>query len=398
MTATVEISRFTQIAGKIMRDVIATLIRSLCPPRAPCNSTAGTFASPSPKMPDLPSSSYTKIYTVNGPSSTSSSSLPTWLTTKTRHKKSSSSKRQRTQHTLGQLELIQDFSFPQSAVKIRISDDGEYAIGTGTYKPMMKVWDLNQLTVKFERVTDAENVDFVMLSRDWTKSLHLQGDRSLQLHTQGGLHHTVRLPVYGRCLAWDTPSCEALIGCTGREVYRFNLEEGRYMSPLVVGADSSGKGKHKASPSEIEGVNCIDINPSHGLWSFGLDGPTHSQIEFHDPRSRSCLTSLSLPSSSILPSSSSSKSIAITSLKSHPTDGLSLAVGTSTGHTLLYDLRSARPFAMKDQGYGEGVRCLDWLEGGGGEGKVMSADSKVIKVWDKNQVRAANSLSFGRAD
>jgi ribosome biogenesis protein ENP2 len=103
-----------------------------------------------------------KIYTINGPSSTSSSSLPTWITTKPRTKRTPTSKRQRTQHTLGQLELIQDFTFPQAAIKIKTTPDGLYAVGTGTYKPMMKVWDLEGLSVKFERVTEAENVDFVV--------------------------------------------------------------------------------------------------------------------------------------------------------------------------------------------------------------------------------------------
>ena len=54
--------------------------------------------------------SFPKIYTVNGPSSTSSSTLPSWLTIKSQNKK----KRTRTQHQLGALELIQDFAFPGS--------------------------------------------------------------------------------------------------------------------------------------------------------------------------------------------------------------------------------------------------------------------------------------------
>ncbi len=335
--------------------------------------------------------SFTKIYTVNGPSSTSSSSLPQWLTTKVRQK-NRSRKHTQTTHTLGQLELVQDFTFPQAAIKIKTTPDGQYAVGTGTYKPMMKVWDLQQLTVKFERVTESENVDFVMLSEDWTKSLHLQADRSLALHSQGGLHHSLRLPVYGRCLAYHSPSCEALVGCTGRQVHRFNLEEGRFMQPITL------------QSTEAEGVNCVDVNKTHGLWSFGLDGVSNKSgkhVEFWDPRSRSALTSLHLSTSSLLPKSLSStldpthstSTVNITSLSSHPTDGLSLAVGTSTGHVLLYDLRSSQPFAVKDQGYGEKIVGVEWLTGGGtgGEsrGRVMSGDSKVVKVWDKNDVSLA---------
>ncbi|BEI81601.1 hypothetical protein CcaverHIS002_0207610 [Cutaneotrichosporon cavernicola] len=329
---------------------------------------------------------FPKVYTVNGPSSTSAAALPSWVTVKARPKRDAHGhkKRVKTQHTLGQLELIQDFNFPAAGIKIRTTRDGLHAIATGTYKPMIKVWDLEQLTEKFERVTDAENVDFVMLSDDWTKSLHLQRDRSLQLHTQGGLHHTIRLPIYGRALGYHSPSADALVACTGTEVFRFNLEEGRYMTPLNVG---------QWAGADVDGVNCLDVNPRHGLWSFGLDGG--GTVEFWDPRARSALTRLTLPATSLLPAQdytvdglfARNQKLSISSLKSHPTDGLSLAVGTSSGHTLLYDLRSSTPFAVKDQGYGEPVRVVDWLRGGGTQedsGRVVSADSKVIKVWDKN--------------
>jgi ribosome biogenesis protein ENP2 len=230
-----------------------------------------------------------------------------------------------------------------------------------------------------------------MLSTDWTKSLHLQADRSLSLHTQSGLHHTLRLPTYGRCIAYHSPSTDAIVGCTGSLVYRLNLEEGRFMTPLQVGMRDGGM------MGNVDGVNCVDVNPRHGLWSFGLDGVDRGHVEFWDPRSRSTLTSLTLPTSSLLPSSgistsTSSSTVSITSLQSHPTDGLSLAVGTSTGHTLLYDMRSSRPFAVKDLGYGEKVRDVHWLIGEGGEGKVMSSDTKVVKVWEKNDVSSRGGI------
>ncbi|ODO02887.1 hypothetical protein I350_05728 [Cryptococcus amylolentus CBS 6273] len=343
-------------------------------------------------------SAFPKVYTVNGPSSTSASALPSWLAVKTKptgkHKK-----RTKTQHTVGDLELIQDFKFPGQAIKIKTTEDGLHAIATGTYKPMMKVWDLEALTVKFERVTDAENVDFVILSQDWTKSLHLQRDRSLQLHTQMGLHHTVRLPIYGRALGYHSPSADALIGATGNEVFRFNLEEGRYMTPLRI-AQNWGDGNE----DDVEGVNVVDVNPRHGLWSFGLDGGG-GVVEFWDPRSRSALTRLVLPAQDLLPAQSHDpnayipapyQKLSVSALASHPTDGLSFAVGTSTGHTLLYDLRSPTPFAVKDQGYSEPIRKVDWLRGGGAHedgGRVVSSDSKVIKIWDKN-APADNQLSL----
>ena len=84
-------------------------------------------------------------------------------------------------------------------------------------------------------------------------------------------------------------------------------------------------------------------------------------------------------------------------------DGLSYAIGTSTGHTLLYDIRSTLPFATKDQGYGLPVKKVVWIDGGHNmvhDGLVLSADKKVIKLWDRETVRMSqhsprNSCSDG---
>jgi len=169
------------------------------------------------------------------------------------------------------------------------------------------------------------------------------------------------------------------------------------MTPIQV---AQGWGSSLAD--EVEGVNIVDVNPRHGLWSFGLDGGG-GVVEFWDPRSRTALTRLNLPGSTLLPAQSlddvlaPAQKLSVTAMASHPTDGLSMAIGTNTGHTLLYDLRSPTPFAVKDQGYGEEIRTVDWLRGGGAQedgGRVVSADSKVIKVWSKEDVGALSRLEL----
>ncbi|KAG0696289.1 hypothetical protein DFH29DRAFT_1082955, partial [Suillus ampliporus] len=69
-------------------------------------------------------------------------------------------KRVSREHVQGNIELIQGFEFPEASNKIKTTRDGYYAIATGTYKPQTKVWDLDELNLKFERHSDAENVDF----------------------------------------------------------------------------------------------------------------------------------------------------------------------------------------------------------------------------------------------
>ncbi|KAI9069883.1 hypothetical protein FKP32DRAFT_1608216 [Trametes sanguinea] len=326
-----------------------------------------------------------KVYTVNGEASGSSSALPDWLTKKREIK---GKKRVAKEHVEGTIELIQHFDFPEASNKIKTTRDGHHAIATGTYKPQIKVWDLDQLSLKFERHTDAENVDFVMLSDDWTKSIHLQSDRSVELHTQGGFHYRTRIPRFGRALAYHFPSCDALFAASGPEVYRLNLDQGRFLNPLLL----QGEGGE-----DIAGVNTIDINPAHQLFAFGVDG--NGTVEFWDPRSRSRVGILRLPRDRLMPVNSLAvpalpgiddgsrpAPLSVTAIASRP-DGLSYAIGTSTGHTLLYDIRSARHLAIKDQGYGLPVKNVTWIEGGSrmaGEGYVLSADKKVIKIWNRN--------------
>lgn len=102
-----------------------------------------------------------KVYTVNGAAAGSSSSLPDWLTRK-RASAKGKGKRAAREHVEGTIELIQGFEFPEASNRIKTTRDGHHAIATGTYKPQMRVWDLDQLSLKFERHSDAENVDFVV--------------------------------------------------------------------------------------------------------------------------------------------------------------------------------------------------------------------------------------------
>jgi ribosome biogenesis protein ENP2 len=102
---------------------------------------------------------HVKVYTVNGATTSSASSLPDWLSRKRVSKKG---KRAVREHFEGTIELIQGFEFPEASNRVKTTRDGHHVIATGTYKPQMRVWDLDQLSLKFERHSDAENVDFIV--------------------------------------------------------------------------------------------------------------------------------------------------------------------------------------------------------------------------------------------
>ncbi|GAA5910506.1 hypothetical protein JCM6882_008540 [Rhodosporidiobolus microsporus] len=354
-----------------------------------------------------------KVYCVNGGGMTSKNAAA-WLEQKIAAKQKKRRGGQGGTGGEGEIRLIQDFDFPEASNKLKTTRDGKYLMATGTYKPRMKVFDLEELSMKSERVTDSENVDFCILSSDWTKTLHLQADRSLELHTQSSAHYRVRFPRHGRTLAYHFPTCDALVGGQGAEVWRFNLEVGRFMKPFgMEGAPEHDGGEHGGVGGGLDvvtGVNAIDINPAHQLLCFGTetrDGK--GTVEMWDPRSRSRAAILRLPYATLAANSMSSASlvhprlpgvdddssvggISVTALANRG-DGLNLAVGTSTGHVLLYDLRANRPYMTKDQGYGLPVKKVEWVEsspamaGEIGEregGYVASADEKVVKIWGKD--------------
>ena len=59
-----------------------------------------------------------------------------------------------------QIELVQDLEFPAACHRIKATPDGQFLIATGTHAPRMRVYELSQLSMKFERHFDAEIVDF----------------------------------------------------------------------------------------------------------------------------------------------------------------------------------------------------------------------------------------------
>lgn len=310
------------------------------------------------------------VYTISG--SDTARPLPDWLARKRKRSLKNDAEYQ------NRVELLQDFEFEEASACVRVSEDGDWVMSTGTYKPQIHTHYLPHLSLSFARHTSSLNYTFILLSTDYSKSLHLQTDRSLEFHTPGGCHYRTRLPRYGRDLKYDKRSAEALIPAVGvnsdgnGEVYRLNLEVGRYMKPyqIDVGGDdftTSGGGTLQG------GINTGSVNVaaiaenSHNLQAFGTSIGT---VEFWDSRSRSKIGMLS------------GHDGGVTALD-FDMSGLSLATGTSEGIVQIFDLRKSVPLLRKDQGYGYGIQTLMHLTTSSQEKKILSADKRIIKLWDE---------------
>ncbi|XP_021894546.1 nucleolar protein 10-like [Carica papaya] len=92
------------------------------------------------------------------------------------------------------VELIQDLRFETATTKIKATPDGEFLIASGIYPPQVKVYELRELSLKFERHLDSEIVDFQILDDDYSKLAFLCADRSVNLHAKYGKHYSLRIP------------------------------------------------------------------------------------------------------------------------------------------------------------------------------------------------------------
>ncbi|KAM3442584.1 hypothetical protein NHJ13734_002257 [Beauveria thailandica] len=308
------------------------------------------------------------VYTISG--SNTARQLPEWLARRRKRSLKNDVEYQ------SRVELLQDFEFEEASSCIRISEDGDWVMSTGTYKPQIHVHNLPQLGLSFARHTNSLNHSFVLLSTDYTKSLHLQTDRRIEFHTPMGCHYEVRLPRYGRDIKYDRNATEALIPAVGidadgkGEVFRMNLEAGRFMKSyqIEVGGDDDLTGGGLQGGIHVGSVNVAAIaERSHNLLAFGTSIGT---VEFWDPRSKSRVALLAGHDGEV------------TALDFNES-GLSLATGSSTGMVQLFDLRRPTPMLKKDHGYGFPVQNLKHMTTSSQEKKVMSADKRIIKIWDE---------------
>uniref|UniRef100_A0A8C6XRS1 Nucleolar protein 10 n=1 Tax=Naja naja TaxID=35670 RepID=A0A8C6XRS1_NAJNA len=286
-------------------------------------------------------------------------SLPEWLSDR---KKRALQKKNVDIHR--RIELIQDFDMPAVSTKIKVSKDGQYIMATGTYKPRSRCFDTYQLSMKFERCLDWSRFD--ILSDDYSKIVFLHNDRYVEFHSQHGRYYRTRIPKFGRDFSYHYPSCDLYFVGASSEIFRLNLEQGRYLNSLRTDAS----------------ITLCDINPVHGLFATGT---IEGKVECWDPRVRNRVGVLDCALNSV--TADQEWPAAVSALKF---DGsLKMAVGTSTGQVLLYDLRSSNPLIMKDHQYGLPVKSIQFHNA---LDLIISADSRIIKLWNQDTGKIFTSI------
>jgi len=232
--------------------------------------------------------------------------------------------------------------------------------------------------MKFERYIDADPVDMQMLGEDFGKLAILTADRSLSFHAPYGHHHTIRIPSFGRALSYEQTTCDLLVPASAGQVYRFDLEEGRFKSPFNC----------------TSGGTCIAVSPTHPLSAVGcedgivrcFDNRVSEQkpiaaidiaaatdgMGFHNPDD--LMSSLPGELTSIHIDSA----------------GMNMVCGTKSGCVPLYDMRSSKPLHIKEHQNGLPIHTVLFHKG---SNSVISSDAKLIKIWHVNHSQVGEVIA-----
>ncbi|XP_049402238.1 uncharacterized protein LOC125866005 [Solanum stenotomum] len=267
------------------------------------------------------------------------------------------------------VDLIQDLRFETATTRIKVTPDGEYLIASGIYPPQVKVYELRELSLKFERHLVSEIVNFQVLGDDYSKMAFLCADRSVCLHAKYGSHYKLRIPRMGRDIIYDSWSCDLLCAASSPDLYRINLEQGRFLSSLST-----------QSPA----LNVVSRSKVHGLVACGGEDGV---LECFDMRARSSVGRIN----AVAPAGDGDQEV--TAIEFEGDGGYLMAVGSSDGKVLIYDLRSSQPMRIKDHMYGSPILNIKWHKTLNTERtKLITADSHIVRVWDPETGEGMTSI------
>jgi ribosome biogenesis protein ENP2 len=185
------------------------------------------------------------------------------------------------------------------------------------------------------------------------------GDRNIELHAQYGRHYKIRTPKVGRDMAYIPATCDLVTVGAGNEIYRLNLEQGRFLGSLE---------------SDSPEINCVAYNTAlNWIATGGIDGV----VEMWSMDDRQKLIELPIKNHKAFENYDMSE---ITSL-AFSKDGMHLAIGNESGKLKLFDIRYPIPIFEKTHQYRLPIKKVAFHES---SRTVFSMDKKVIKIYERD--------------
>jgi len=248
------------------------------------------------------------------------------------------------------IELIQDFDFPIASTQVQMTPDQLYIIASGIYPPQIKIFETSQLSLKCMRGIDSEVVKFNILDEDYTKLAFACADRTIEFHAQYGKHYKTRVPKFPRDMVYNAANCDLTIAAAGSEIYRMNLEEGKFLNPLI---------------SSSETINTLAYNKNLSLL---MNGGSDGLLEIWDYRQRDKIAGIRFSSP-------------ITCLSINEDSPIKYAVGNEAGLVSIFDLRYEKSIIDLQHQYHEPIKGITFHDA---SRNILSADKKILKIFNQD--------------
>ena len=206
-----------------------------------------------------------------------------------------------------EVKSLNDLNFSVACNDIAISPNGKKLIASGIYKPTLKLFDLKNTVMKFERHLVSDPIKNLFLEDNGEKFAILRNDKTIEFHIKGGLHEKIKTVNQPHDIILNKFASELYIGGNYNEINRFNLEQGRFLKSIPC------NGATRFSFSEV-----------HTLFGTIFK----NNLRFIDPKTKTDVFSKNYEEE-------------IISISQDET-GLKYVLGTESGQLLEYDLRSPK--------------------------------------------------------
>jgi ribosome biogenesis protein ENP2 len=253
-----------------------------------------------------------------------------------------------------------NFRFPSTVNLIKESPNSRFLIAYGNYPPQIKCFDLEDLSLKFQRNLESSILDFHFLNDDWEKLVFLRSDKLLEFHIKSGRYYQIKLNKAAVDLSYVIKQSTLFVTSIKQEILRLDLENGKFLSPL--------KNLSKFNNT------CSANNPSNNIIAFGNSGGV---IKFWDPR----IVKKSIFKIESFLFSKNRTLNSITTLRFGEKNEYSLCSGLNSGEFMEFDLRNAKPLIIKKLGNNLPIKSIRFSES---DNQILISDKKSIKIWKKN--------------
>ncbi|KAL3315354.1 Nucleolar protein 10 [Cichlidogyrus casuarinus] len=265
-------------------------------------------------------------------------------------------------------QLIQELEMPDSSTYVTCSPDQQYLFLLGRYKPRVRCYELNNLSMKFDRCVDYLPLHMTFFSEDYSKFALVQEDRWIDVHYAGGHFFKFRIPKPGIDSCYCPYSCDLFITSSQNYIYRMNLHEGRFNTPIQVPVPKNSKFSFTASAYD-------------NYYNILMASSTLGRVDGWDTRCSDRIFGLDVSSHALRPEEFASLErkpgqISCTSLLYK--DSTNIAVGTGQGMVHIYDIRqNKKPWHTRDTGYRSPVKSLAIHDD-----KLLAMVSHCVKIWN----------------